>query len=94
MDFTHYDTLHLQQAGAILTVMFNRPDVTNAANAAMERELCRVFMDVNHDPDIRAVVLTGAGRVFSAGGDFEYIRELISTGTRSAWEPQLRYSAM
>ncbi len=77
MDLTNYDALMLRKESAILTITFNRPDVTNAASATMERELCRVFADVNHDSDIRVVVLTGSGRAFSAGGDIEYIRELL-----------------
>lgn len=98
MDLTEYETLALQQEGAILTVTLNRPDVTNAANASMERELCRVFMEVNHAPDIRVVVLTGAGHTFSAGGDFEYIRKLIDdqpgcwNGMR--WSKQLIFAML
>ena len=38
----------------------------------MERELCRAFAEVNHDAETLVVVLTGAGAVFSAGGDFEF----------------------
>lgn len=77
MNLAPFETLLLQQDGAILTVTLNRPELTNAANATMERELCQVFMEVNHEPSVRVVVLTGAGRGFSAGGDFEYIHQVL-----------------
>lgn len=77
MNLSDYTTLLLTRDGAILTVTLNRPDVRNASNAQMERELCRVFTEVNDDPDTRVVVLTGAGDALCGGGDFDYIREMM-----------------
>jgi enoyl-CoA hydratase len=75
MDQSAYQTLLFNRDGAVLTVAMNRPELMNAANATMEIELCRFFTDVSHDPETRVVVLTGQGKAFSAGGDFDYIRE-------------------
>jgi enoyl-CoA hydratase len=71
-EFRH---LELIQDGAILNVILNRPELMNATHLEMERELCRVFTEVNDDHNVRVVVLTGAGRTFCGGGDFGYIRE-------------------
>jgi enoyl-CoA hydratase len=78
MDLTGYETLLLAQEGPAITVTLNRPELRNATNYQMERELCRVFDEVNHDPAVHVLVITGAGEVFCAGGDFEYIRQNIA----------------
>jgi enoyl-CoA hydratase/carnithine racemase len=52
---------------AIITI--NRPDVLNAINSATTEQLLSAFTDADEDDDVRAVILNGAGRAFSAGGD-------------------------
>jgi len=98
MDTSGYETLQLRQDGAILTITLNRPALRNATSNKMEQELCRAFADVNHDPDTRVVVLTGAGQTFSAGGDFEYIRENLanpSMGWNAArWGKQIIFTML
>jgi enoyl-CoA hydratase/carnithine racemase len=54
----------------VLRVTFNRPERMNAADAAMHAEMGTIWRDIDDDPTINAVLLTGAGRAFSAGGDF------------------------
>lgn len=49
----------------------------NTADAILHGELADIWRDVDRDPTVNAVVLTGAGRVFSAGGDFAMIQENI-----------------
>jgi enoyl-CoA hydratase len=49
----------------------------NTADAALHAELADIWRDVDRDPDVNAVILTGAGKVFSAGGDFAIIQENI-----------------
>jgi enoyl-CoA hydratase/carnithine racemase len=58
-------------ADGVLTVTLNRPDRMNAISGPMLGELSRVLMAANVDPDVRAVVLTGAGRGFCAGLDLK-----------------------
>jgi len=50
----------------------------NTADRAMHAELARVWRDVDADPDVNAAIITGAGSVFSAGGDFEMIKDIMS----------------
>ena len=85
MDTSGYETLALKQEGALLTVTLNRPALRNATNNLMERELCRAFRDAGHDTETRVVVLTGAGEVFSAGGDFDYIRDNLANPAKG-WD--------
>ena len=49
----------------------------NSADHAMHSELARVWKDIDNDPTVNATILTGAGKVFSAGGDFEMIKDLM-----------------
>lgn len=55
--------------GAVLTITLNRPDVLNSFNRAMSLELKAAFERAHQDKDVRAVLLTGAGRAFCAGQD-------------------------
>ena len=49
----------------------------NTADDAMHAELADIWRDVDRDPSVNAVVITGAGKVFSAGGDFGMIQQNI-----------------
>jgi enoyl-CoA hydratase len=68
--------LLVEAKGAVRVVTLNRPDALNATNEALHSALVRVWRHLAEDPEARAVVLTGAGRAFSAGGDFEHFVEL------------------
>ena len=57
----------------VLRVTMNRPDKYNATDAAMHGELGEIWRDVDTDPSVNAVLLTGAGKAFSAGGDLELV---------------------
>lgn len=50
----------------------------NPVDAVMHRELGEIWRDVDADPDINAVIITGAGRAFSAGGDFAMVEQVIA----------------
>ena len=60
--------------GAVRIVTLNRPEHLNAVTGELHRRLSEVWQQIAQDPEARAVVLTGAGRAFSAGGDFEHLR--------------------
>lgn len=62
--------------GPIRIVRLNRPEQLNATNHELHSGLASLFPQIDADDDARAVVLTGNGRAFSAGGDFGYIDEL------------------
>jgi enoyl-CoA hydratase len=63
--------------GHVRVVTLNRPDNLNGANRPMHQALARVWRCLGDDADARAVVLTGNGQAFSAGGDFDYMQENI-----------------
>src|SRR5262245_33754986 len=70
------DAIALEREGPVLVVRLNRPDRLNATNPELHQGLAELFPQIDEDPDVHAVVLTGNGRAFSAGGDFEYLDEL------------------
>ena len=61
----------------VLLITLSNPDKLNATDAGMHDELSRIFRDVDRDPSVRAVVVTGAGKAFSAGGDLQWIKEQV-----------------
>ncbi|MCV7282420.1 enoyl-CoA hydratase/isomerase family protein [Mycolicibacterium flavescens] len=63
--------------GPVRVVTLNRPDDLNGANRPMHQAMARVWEHLGADPDARAVVVTGSGKAFSAGGDFGYMQENI-----------------
>ena len=64
-----YDTLLTDLADGVMTVTLNRPDKLNAFNTVMSKELIDFFTSVNTMDEVRAIVVTGAGRAFCAGAD-------------------------
>ncbi|MDB5712394.1 MAG: enoyl-CoA hydratase [Sphingomonas bacterium] len=75
--FDDYQAILFKRRGRVLEVTLNRPEKLNATDAVLHTELARVFVDINNDPDSDVVVLTGAGRAFSAGGDIGWMQEMI-----------------
>lgn len=64
-------------AARVLRITLNQPERLNALDAEGHRELADVWREVDTDPDINAVILCGAGRGFSAGGDFDMIEDMM-----------------
>ncbi len=64
-------------AERILRITFNRPETYNSVDAETHSQLTHIWRDIDADPDIGAVIVTGAGKAFSAGGDFELIKRII-----------------
>jgi enoyl-CoA hydratase len=60
----------------VLRLVMNRPERYNATDAAMHGELVEIWRDVDADPSVNAVLLTGAGKAFSAGGDLELVDKM------------------
>ncbi len=77
--YTVYQRLAFEYtAPRILRITFNRPERYNALDAIGHKEITYVWREVDDDPDIDVVILTGAGKAFSAGGDFDMIEEIIN----------------
>src|SRR5262245_3922282 len=64
-----YQSLTLTKAAQVATITLNRPQALNALDLQLGRELFDAVLEVDEDPDVRCVVVTGAGRAFCAGGD-------------------------
>jgi enoyl-CoA hydratase len=72
-----FDALGFERpAAGVLRVVLDAPGL-NAIDARAHRQLADVWVAVDRDPDVRVVLLTGAGRAFSAGGSFELIDSLV-----------------
>lgn len=65
----NFETLILKKEDRIATLTLNRPEVLNAINIQMFDDLVEAMSVIVKDSDIRVLVITGAGRAFSAGGD-------------------------
>jgi len=76
--------------GAVQTITLNRPDVLNAFNRALHSAL-REALKAARDPEVRAVVLTGAGRGFSAGQDLKEFADTpdIGDALRESYHPNV-----
>ncbi len=70
------DELVVESAGPVRVVTLNRPEQLNATNHVLHAGLAALFPQLDADREARVAVITGAGRAFSAGGDFGYIDEL------------------
>jgi enoyl-CoA hydratase len=76
MKYSEYQHLLFEHKGdGVLLVTINRPDVLNATNRRLHWELTQVWKDVDTDPQANVILITGAGRAFSAGGDIHEQRE-------------------
>jgi len=64
-----FETITYEVAEQILTITLDRPDKLNAFNATMQRELIAAFDAADNDDQVRAIIVTGAGRAFCAGAD-------------------------
>ena len=66
--------ISLEQQGAVATVWLERPEVHNAFNADLIRQLKDCFVALNQRDDVRVVVLAGRGKSFSAGADLNWMK--------------------
>ena len=71
------DLIKVAEENGIVTITLNRPDLLNAFVGHMRRDLAETLEEAGSDPQVRVVILTGAGRAFCAGGDVNFMAELI-----------------
>ncbi|HEV8545682.1 MAG TPA: enoyl-CoA hydratase-related protein [Candidatus Limnocylindrales bacterium] len=83
--------LRVEIAEAIATLTLDRPDALNSLTVPLKESLLRAFRDVERDPAVRVVILTGAGRAFCAGQDLRERLEpdaaLLATELRDRYNP-------
>jgi enoyl-CoA hydratase/carnithine racemase len=72
----------------VAQVTLNRPAALNAWTPELGRDYFDRLQDADDDPDVRAIVVTGAGRGFCAGADFEYLKEVENGGAPAHPDPR------
>jgi enoyl-CoA hydratase len=76
--YAAYTKLRIERpASKVLRIIMDNGRM-NSADHAMHSELARIWRDIDQDPNVNAAILTGAGKVFSAGGDFAMITDLVN----------------
>src|SRR5438128_111232 len=75
-----YENIDITEDSGIVTITLNRPDKLNAFVGHMRRDLAEALEHAGSDPEVRVVVLTGAGRAFSTGADVRRMSELMESG--------------
>ena len=71
------DQIKVAEDNGIVTITLNRPERLNAFVGHMRRDLAETLEEAGSDPQVRAVIITGAGRTFCAGGDVHFMAELV-----------------
>jgi 2-(1,2-epoxy-1,2-dihydrophenyl)acetyl-CoA isomerase len=84
-----YEQIVVERDGAVAQITMNRPDKLNALTQVMSDELTDAFEGIHKDLEIRAVLLTGAGRGFCAGQDLTEFEESYRSGERPNIERHL-----
>jgi len=74
---TEYKTLLFDVRDNVAHLTLNRPDAANSINENMGKDLMHAALRCDEDPEIRAVLISGAGKIFSGGGD---LKDFISKG--------------
>lgn len=85
-----FQTVETKQDGAVLTITINRPDALNAFDRVTTERLSAVLRRAERDASIRAIILTGAGRAFSAGQDVREMAQETAEKGPLALSEQLR----
>ncbi len=73
----HNDQITVSEDSGIVTITLNRPEKLNAFVGHMRRDLAEALEEAGSDPDVRVIIVTGAGRAFCAGGDVNFMAELV-----------------
>jgi enoyl-CoA hydratase len=81
MNFADYKTIAFERRGRVLNVTFNQPEKLNSFAGVSHTELSWLFYDLVEDTESDIIVVSGAGRAFSAGGDIEYMQWLHDNPT-------------
>lgn len=72
-----YREIIIEQRGAVGWIEINRPDASNALRPQTMREICHGLDALEADANVGAIAITGRGRHFAAGGDFQFLQNLL-----------------
>jgi len=89
-----YKTIDIQTGQGVAVLWLNRPEVRNAFNETMIAELTSAFGELEGDPEVRAVVLAGRGKVFCAGADLNWMKKMAELGFDKNREDAMTFGAM
>lgn len=90
-----YEHIALTREDGVVTLAFNRPETRNSMTPAMGEEVIRAVKEVSADPEARVLVLTGAGKAFSSGGDLAMLARdagLTDSGASMGGSPRDFYN--
>ncbi len=94
MDYSGYQHLLIDIDQGVAKVTINRPEVYNAVNHRLHGELGEIWRDLDRDPEVRAIVITGAGdKAFSAGGDLAGLRERMAMPSEERFKDTVTWGA-
>src|SRR5947207_11374497 len=71
------ELIKIAEDDGIVTITLNRPERLNAFVGHMRRDLAEALEEAGSDPHVRVVIITGEGRAFCAGGDVQFMCELV-----------------
>ena len=74
---SNYQTISVAVDGPVARLSLDRPQVRNALNPEMIGEITAAFSELNENPDVRVVILRGNGGVFCAGGDLNWMKDVL-----------------
>ncbi len=90
-NYDQYEGLLVEKKDKVMTITLNAPESLNAFTGGMHNSMSRIWDDVNDDPEVHVVVLTGAGRAFSAGGNVINMQKKIDDpGSWDAGMPEAK----
>ena len=84
-----YEAVMLDKAGGVATITLNQPQSLNALSSPIRRDLAAALAEVRDDAEVRAVIITGAGRAFCSGGD---VKGMAGGRTPIEWREWLLFT--
>ncbi|WP_297920053.1 enoyl-CoA hydratase-related protein [Metallibacterium sp.] len=86
--------LEIIRTGTVARLTLTRPHVHNAFDGELIAQLTAALLEVDADPDVRAVMLTGSGSTFSAGADLDWMRRMVTASAEENRADALRLAAL
>ena len=90
MSALELEMVQVRRSDRVAWLVMNRPEALNAWTKQLGREMLEALHSVDGDPEVRAIVVTGAGRAFSSGADLKAGHELSSNGRPDVLTPSAR----
>ncbi len=84
-----HETIEVESAGGVAELVLDRPEVLNALDQQVAEELCGALDEARRDEEVRAVLLRGQGRVFSAGGNVKVMESSLDGNPAEFFERPL-----